>query len=156
MSESGSFFPFFDRLRRDVDRVHALRAQVSMLLSTRQSTAFDGLGDFLDRVLPVDEEQVEQIGRALRILPGQLASLRNSELDPCTLPFEGFIEFARCVGLDQQSLIVLIQRDHSRYSRAQQESFARGSSRLVTDSADIAARVADAWELVAEDDPTDL
>lgn len=149
-------FASFDRLRRDVDRVHALREQVSALLSSRRPTAFDGLGDFLDNVLPTDDEQVEQIGRALRILPGQLTNLRHSELDPGTLPIDGFVEFARCVGLDKQSLIVLIERDHGRYKRAQEEAFARGEPRLPRDNADISARVHAAWERAEEDDPTDL
>jgi hypothetical protein len=151
-----SRFASFDRLRQDVDKLHALRAQVSVLLSTRRSTAFDGLGDFLDRVLPEDDEQVEQIGRALRILPGQLTSLRHSELDPNTLPVAGFIEFARCVGLDKQSLIVLIERDHGRYSRAQEETFARGAPRVTGGSEDIAGRINAAWDQVDEDDPTGL
>jgi len=155
MPESNPF-DLFERLRRDVDRVHALRQQVSDLLSNRRPTAFDGLGDFLDNVLPADEEQVEQIGRALRILPGQLTSLRHSELDPITLPVDGFIEFARCVGLDKQSLIVLIERDHGRYSRAQEEAFARGTPPAAGDSADVAARVHAAWERAEEDDPENL
>lgn len=155
MSDFDSFASF-DRLRRDVDSVHALREQVSTLLSTRRPTAFDGLGDFLDNVLPANEEQVEQIGRALRILPGQLTSLRHSELDPNTLPVDGFIEFARCVGLDKESLIVLIERDHGRYSRAQAEAFARGTPSLAGGKAEIAARVHAAWERAEEDDPTDL
>lgn len=146
----------FDSLRRDVERLRGLQHRVAALLATRRPTAFDGLGDFLDHVLPIESDQVEQIGRALKIYPGQLTSLRHSELDPCSLPLEGFVEFAQCVGLDEGSLVVLIDRDHGRYKRAQQESFARGSESPTRDNIDIGARVRATWERILEDDPTGL
>jgi hypothetical protein len=142
-------------LRRDVDEVRRLRGRVSDLLATRRSTAFDGFGDFLDRVLPTDGDHVERIGRAFRILPGQLARLRHSELDPFPL-LPSLAEFARHVGLDETTFAVLIERDHGRYSRIQEESFARGQPNVLRDESDAASAARQAWRRVEEDDPSGL
>lgn len=148
-------FDSFDSIRRDVDQMRGLRGRADELLATRRPTAFDGFGDFLDRVLPAESDRVEQIGRALRVLPGQLSRLRRSELDPLPL-VEALAEFARLVGLDETTFAVLIDRDHGRYSRVQEESFARGWSNIVRDHVDASAAARRAWRRVEEDDPAGL
>ncbi|MEZ4378599.1 MAG: hypothetical protein R3B35_10000 [Gemmatimonadales bacterium] len=151
-----SSFTKFQLQIRDVEAVYFLRIRAGGLFAMRSPTSFDGFGDFLDHLLPDDPEGVDRIGRSLRVLPGQLQLLRRSELDPAALEIDGFVQLAQYVGLDENSLQTLMARDHRRYERAQVDSFARNGASGGETAGALTARVHDAWERLAEDDPIGL
>jgi hypothetical protein len=109
----------FDALRRDADVVATVRQRATELLAMHQATAFDGLGDMLQRVLPGDPEQLTRVARIFRFTSDQLEGLRQGDLDPGALPPEPLVALGQVLGLELHSFLTLVARDHQRFGGAQ-------------------------------------
>lgn len=108
----------FWALWRDAGEVHQLRARATSLLATRGSTTFDGIGDVLRQIIPDDQVAVAQVARVLNFTVEQLEGLRWGDMDPTAVPSERLATLGHVLGLDLDSFIFLVARDHSRFADA--------------------------------------
>lgn len=143
----------FDALRRDADEVCRVRQRAAELLRTHRQMAFDGLSDVLRRVLPDDTESLTRVARILRFTKDQLDRLRWGDLDPAVLPREPLAMLGQLLGLDLESFLSLVKRDHQRFGEPELQSGARAVTRGDAEDPDDWQGVRHAWRRTALDLP---
>ena len=130
-----------------------MRNRTHDVLGMRQLQSFDGLGHFLDEVLPDEPERVERIAVAIHMAPDTLSRLRASRLDPLTVPPEPLVLLGYVLGLGQEQLEGLVVQDHARFAPFSGGVVERGSPDAVTDGL---RSLRECWIRAAEDEATDL
>lgn len=115
----------FEALRRDANEVNRVRDRASEVLKGHRATAFDGFGDVLRRVLPEDIQVLTRVARILRLTTEQLDGLRWGDVDPVALPREPLATLGQLLGLDLESFLFLVARDHARFGRPDLQPEAR-------------------------------
>jgi len=143
----------FDALRRDADEVGRVRQRAAELLKTHRVGAFDGLGDVLRRVLPDDTEALTRVARILRFTKDQLDRLRWGDLDPAVLPCEPLAMLGQLLGLELESFLSLVTRDHRRFAEPGLQSGARAVTRTDASNRDHWQGLRHAWDRAASDIP---
>lgn len=119
----------FEALRRDADEVNRVRERAAEVLRDHRARAFDGFGDVLRLVLPEDIEVLTRVARILRLSAEQLNGLRWGDIDPVGLPREPLATLGQLVGLDLESFLFLVARDHARFGQPELQPGARSVAR---------------------------
>lgn len=124
----------FRQLWRDGEEILRVRANAETLLHEEGIQSFDGLGHFLDRILPRDVEAIRRVAEAVRISTANLQRLRAGSLDPLMLPPEALAELGQATALDLAVFADLLRRDHQRFASRQYDAVPRDGANTSGDS----------------------
>lgn len=146
----------FDALRRDADEVNRVRKRATEVLRAHPATTFDGFGDVLHRVLPRDPEVLARVARILRLSKEQLDGLCWGDVDPVGLPREPLATLGQLLGLDLESFLLLIARDHARFGRPELQPDGRSVTERDVVKQDQWSSLRTAWTRRSLDSPDGL
>jgi hypothetical protein len=119
---------WFLEMRRDASAAQDLYARTCHVLGMRQLASFDGLGHFLDEVLPDDPQRLGRIAVAIHMSAETLSRLRASRLDPLSLE-PGPLALLWCaLGLQGEQFEGLVLQDHHRFLPQSRGMAVRGES----------------------------
>jgi hypothetical protein len=144
---------WFRAMRNNADEAQHLRLRAIHVLAMRQLQSFDGLGHFLDEVLPDEPERVDRIATAIRLPVGTLSTLRASGLDPMSVSPEPLVLLGCVLGLEQQQFENLVVQDHLRFAPFAAGVVERSGHESITDSL---RDLRQCWARAAADDAADL
>jgi hypothetical protein len=114
--------------------------------------SFDGFGHYIDALLPDEPERMRAIARTVHLQFEHLRALRQSELDPTTMPSESLTLLGRLAGLEAEAFLTLVQRDHLRLA---QPASARGDAQQEV-AQDSRAELLREWSRWDEDSAADM
>ena len=136
------------RTRPSTSRTRALH-----VLAMRQLQSFDGLGHFLDEVLPDEPDRIDRIAVAIRLPAGTLSRLRASGLDPVNVSPEPLVLLGYVLGLEQQQFEALVVQDHLRFAPFAAGVVERGG---IDPMQDTLRAMRECWARASADDAMDL
>ena len=144
---------WFRTMRRGAEEAHRLRLRTDHVLSMRQLRSFDGLGHFLDEVLPDEQDDIDRIATAVQMSTTTLSRLRASRLDPLSVSPGPLVLLGYVLGLAPEQLEDLVVQDHERFMPFGGGVVERGEPRAMSDQL---RSLREAWARTVADDATDL
>jgi len=144
---------WFISMRVSASEAQQLFLRTRHVLSMRKLQSFDGLGHFLDEVLPDEAQRVTHIAAAVRIPSETLSRLRASRLDPLSLAPEPLALLGCVLGLAGEQFEELIVQDHTRFLPRSQGATARGELEARGEALE---RLRACWARTSADSAADL